>query len=45
LVWIKSNGLPLYNYKNVFVIVTIGIITVIGFSSGVITIVEMVKGK
>jgi len=45
LVWIKSNGLSLFHYKNLLVLMIIGIITIMGFSAGIITIIGMAKGK
>jgi hypothetical protein len=45
LVWIKSNEFPLTHYKNISVIIFIGLITIIGFISGIITIIGMIYIK
>jgi len=45
LIYIKANKLPLSHSKNVVTIIIISILTAIGFSSGILTIIGMIKGK
>jgi hypothetical protein len=42
LLYLKSNKSPLFSKENVFTLIIVIFSTIIGFTSGVLTIIEMV---
>lgn len=45
LIYIKANNYPLYHWKNISTIILITICGGIGFSSGIITLVDIIHGR
>jgi hypothetical protein len=45
LIYIKANNYPLYHWKNISTIILITICGGIGFSSGVITLLDIIYGR
>ena len=43
MLYIKNNDYPLTHYKNVLSIIAIGVLSFIGFTAGVISIIKIVK--
>ncbi len=45
MLYVKSNEYPITHYKNVLTIIIVSILCLIGFTSGVLTIKDMISGN
>lgn len=45
MIYIKSNDYPIYHWKNVVTIILAILMATIGFSTGIITLINIINGK
>jgi len=45
LIYIKNNDYPIYHWKNIFSIIIVILLSGIGYTSGILSIMKVIKGK